>query len=183
MCGRRSPAYCEILQSSQLTKTHHSCIHHERYPSISQKQFLLLFLSGGLGEADAQAAALAAEDDDVDAAPAAEAEAAGAEQAEPAAAAAGGAFNFTDLFPPTGKSAHRAYIVGTILPVLAPLIQDAQNRGRSPRSLVDEALNRVDRQGNRDWGANRLYSRRRTCADAVISQYFNRLHRFLVTGE
>lgn len=83
-----------------------------------------------------------------------------------------------ELFPPT-KSAHRRYIVETVLPQLVPFLRDATHARKSPRELANLAVDEVDRTGKRQWGAYELYSRRRTVVDAVLSQYYDVLHEHL----
>ena len=110
----------------------------------------------------------------VAAAPAAAAEA--RDVAVPAEAAAAEDVPWDVLFPK--KSRFREAIVTYALPHLLPLLRNPENRLKSSRDLVGQALDSCERAGNTFWGKYDVYSRKRSACDAIIIHYFDTLHDY-----
>ena len=62
-------------------------------------------------------------------------------------------------------------VVSVALPFLKQVMLEDDWCTKPPRSQVHEALSRVDRIGERFWGANLTYSRKRTVED-LISRFY-----------
>ena len=79
------------------------------------------------------------------------------------------------LFP--RRSTFRDAIVSNALPPLLDLLRDPSNRLKSPRDLVNEALDKCKSNGRVFWGANDVYSRKRSAVDAILAHYFFSFYR------
>lgn len=72
------------------------------------------------------------------------------------------------LFPPSTE--YRRSIVKLVLPHLLNILKDPSSRGKSPRDLVNQS---VDKCRNTDlWGKYGTFTRRRTVVDSVLLHYF-----------
>lgn len=80
------------------------------------------------------------------------------------------------LFP--RRSTFRDAIVSNALPPLLDLLRDPSNRLKSPRDLVNEALDKCKSNGRVFWGANDVYSRKRSAVDAILAHYFSVLQDY-----
>ena len=70
-------------------------------------------------------------------------------------------------------------VVDKALPYLRQVMLDDVFCSKPPRTQVREALDRVDRVGQRFWGANEAYSRRRTVEDLILQYYADALRASL----
>ena len=64
-------------------------------------------------------------------------------------------------------------VVSVALPFLKQVMLEDDWCTKPPRSQVHEALSRVDRIGERFWGANLTYSRKRTVEDLILRFYID----------
>ncbi|CAE7786718.1 PREP1 [Symbiodinium sp. CCMP2592] len=70
-------------------------------------------------------------------------------------------------------------VVSLVLPHLRAIMLDPETCSLQPRQQVHRALVAVDLQGDRFWGANETYSRKRTVEDLVLNFYFDEVKRAL----
>ena len=73
-----------------------------------------------------------------------------------------------NIEPKVRNENHRE-IVATVLPYLRHVMLDSNFATQTQRDQVKRALSLVDAAGRRFWGADLMYSRRRTVEDAVLS--------------
>ena len=77
------------------------------------------------------------------------------------------AVDWNVLFP--ASTEYRNAIVTHVIPNLFAALRDPASRLRSPRDLVNDALNKC--RDTNLWGAYGTYSRRRSALDAVLAHY------------
>jgi hypothetical protein len=61
-----------------------------------------------------------------------------------------------------------AELVRAALEHLRALLSEEAFRSAAPRKQVNEALNRLDREGGRFWGSNQAFSRKRSAVDSIL---------------
>lgn len=59
-------------------------------------------------------------------------------------------------------------------------MQESEWESKVPILQAREALRRVDYAGNRFWGANLDYSRKRTVEDIIVSRYYSEVRLSLL---
>ena len=77
------------------------------------------------------------------------------------------------------RSLFRDVLVQYALPRLLDLLRDPNNRLRSPRDLVNSALDQCRIDGHVFWGQFGTYTRKRSACDAIICHYFDTLHDYV----
>lgn len=70
-------------------------------------------------------------------------------------------------------------VVSLVLPHLRAIMLDPETCSLQPRQQVHRALVAVDLQGDRFWGANETYTRKRTVEDLVLNFYLDEVKRAL----
>ena len=66
-------------------------------------------------------------------------------------------------------------IVEKVIPVLFAVMQEPAWESQVPLLQAREALRRLERMGERFWGSNQMYSRKRTVEDILVSRYIGEL--------
>jgi len=80
----------------------------------------------------------------------------------------------SNITPKVANDGHKV-IVEKALPYVFEVIQQREWCDKAPLLQVREALRRLDLSGDRFWGANQMYSRKRTVEDIIVSKYFAEL--------
>ena len=80
----------------------------------------------------------------------------------------------SNITPKVANDGHKV-IVEKALPYVFEVIQQREWCDKAPLLQVREALRRLDFSGDRFWGANQMYSRKRTVEDIIVSKYFAEL--------
>ena len=83
------------------------------------------------------------------------------------------------ITPKVANDGHRT-ICEVALPVLREVMQESEWESKVPILQAREALRRVDYAGNRFWGANLDYSRKRTVEDIIVSRYYSEVRLSLL---
>lgn len=76
-------------------------------------------------------------------------------------------FTFT---PKIAREGHRT-ICDVALPFLRDVMQESAWEHKAPLLQAREALRRVDLSGQRFWGSNLQYTRKRTVEDIIVTRY------------
>ena len=69
------------------------------------------------------------------------------------------------------KSDGHQHVIDVALPYLKQVMLDSDWCTAPPRNQVRESLFRVDMAGNRFWGANQMFTRKRTVEDLILQHY------------
>ena len=81
--------------------------------------------------------------------------------------------------PKVANDGHRT-ICEVALPILLEVMQESEWESKVPLLQAREALRRVDFAGNRFWGVNLDYSRKRTVEDIIVSRYYSEVRLSLL---
>lgn len=80
----------------------------------------------------------------------------------------------SSITPKVANDGHKV-IVEKALPLVFQVMQERDWCDKAPLLQAREALRRLDLSGDRFWGANQMYSRKRTVEDIIASRYIAEL--------
>ena len=80
----------------------------------------------------------------------------------------------SSITPKVANDGHKL-IVDKALPLVFQVMQEREWCDKAPLMQAREALRRLDLSGDRFWGSNQMYSRKRTVEDIIASRYIAEL--------